>query len=184
MPQYNEVRGQLLGATAVPDVTEKPSGGTKLSRTLLDKVQECGVLVSGWSLFLGTCVPQTITGCLTGEEGHLAFQRILDKVRDESLDVQSVVSLLQLCQDSNPAVKAALSGRKPEDEEVVQPKGRSKPAHPSHWVLCQADAMKFAPVIHFFSGLVIVKWSSHTSFRKLQVKYIQAKFESPFQSPG
>lgn len=47
MPQYNEVRGQLLGATAVPDVTEKPSGGTKLSRTLLDKVQECGVLVSG-----------------------------------------------------------------------------------------------------------------------------------------
>lgn len=53
-------------------------------------------------------------------------------MRDESLDVQSVVSLLQLCQDSNPAVKAALSGRKPEDEEVVQPKGRSKPAHPSH----------------------------------------------------
>lgn len=63
--------------------------------------------------FLGTCVPQTIMGCLEGE-GQSAFQRILDKVRSESLDVQTVVSLLRLYQDSNPAVETALSDREPE----------------------------------------------------------------------
>lgn len=74
-------------------------------------------------------VPQTIMGCLEGKEEHSAFQRILDKVREESLDVQAVVSLLRLYQDSNSAVKTALLGRKPEDVEAVQPKGRGKP-HP------------------------------------------------------
>lgn len=68
-------------------------------------------------------------GCLEGEEGHSAFQRILDKVRDESLDVQTVVSLLKLYQDSNPAVRAALLDRKP-DVDAVQPKGRRKPCPP------------------------------------------------------
>lgn len=63
-------------------------------------------------------------GCLEGEEGHSAFQRILSKVRAKSLDVQTVVSLLRLYQDSNPAVKAALLGRKPEEVAAVQPKGR------------------------------------------------------------
>ena len=69
-------------------------------------------------------------GCLEGEEGRSAFQRILDKVRDESLDVQTVVSLLRLYQDSNPAVKAALSHRKPEDVQAAQPEGRRKPCPP------------------------------------------------------
>lgn len=99
-------------------------------------------------------------GCLTGEGGQSAFRRVLEKVRDESLEVRSVVSLLQLLQDSNPAVKAALLGRKPADVAVVQPKGRSGPVHPRHRVPSLAEAMKFAPVIHFFSGLVIVKWFS------------------------
>ncbi|KAM8788674.1 zinc finger and BTB domain-containing protein 40 [Rhynchonycteris naso] len=69
---------------------------------------------------------ETIMGCLAGEEGHSAFQRILNKVRDESLDVQTVVSLLKLYQDSNPAVKTALLGRKPEDTEAMQPKGSTE----------------------------------------------------------
>ncbi|XP_039087220.1 zinc finger and BTB domain-containing protein 40 isoform X2 [Hyaena hyaena] len=69
---------------------------------------------------------ETIMGCLEGEEGRSAFQRILDKVRDESLDVQTVVSLLRLCQDSSPAVKAALLDREPEDMEAVQPKGSTE----------------------------------------------------------
>ncbi|XP_035948993.2 zinc finger and BTB domain-containing protein 40 isoform X5 [Halichoerus grypus] len=68
---------------------------------------------------------KTIMGCLEGEEGHSAFQRILDKVRDESLDVQTVVSLLKLYQDSNPAVRAALLDRKP-DVDAVQPKGSTE----------------------------------------------------------
>ncbi|ELW68511.1 Zinc finger and BTB domain-containing protein 40 [Tupaia chinensis] len=67
-----------------------------------------------------------IMKCLEDGEGHSAFQRILDKVRDDSLDVQTVVSLLRLYQDSNPAVKTALLHRKPEDVETVQPKGSAE----------------------------------------------------------
>ncbi|XP_062960585.1 zinc finger and BTB domain-containing protein 40 [Cynocephalus volans] len=69
---------------------------------------------------------ETIMECLEGEEGHSAFQRILDKVRDESLDVQTVMSLLRLYQDSSPAIKTALLDRKPEDVETVQPKGNTE----------------------------------------------------------
>ncbi|TKC53087.1 hypothetical protein EI555_014681 [Monodon monoceros] len=68
----------------------------------------------------------TIMGCLVGEEGQSAFQRILDKVRSESLDVQTVVSLLRLFQDSNPAVKTTLLDRQPEAVEAVQPKGSTE----------------------------------------------------------
>ena len=101
-------------------------------------------------LFLGTCVPQTIMGCLEGE-GQSAFQRILDKVRSESLGVQTVVSLLRLYQDSNPAVKTALSDRKLEAVEAVQPKGRRNPIHLSDCILFWEDATKLARVIPFFS---------------------------------
>lgn len=64
--------------------------------------------------------------CLEGKEGPSAFRRILEKVRDGSLDVQAVVYLLRLYQESNPAVKTALLGRPPEDVEAAQPKGRAK----------------------------------------------------------
>ncbi|XP_058160138.1 zinc finger and BTB domain-containing protein 40 isoform X2 [Dasypus novemcinctus] len=66
---------------------------------------------------------ETMMGCLEGEEGHSAFQRILDKVRAGSLDVQTVVSLLRLYQDSNPAVKMALLDGKPAEVQAVQPRG-------------------------------------------------------------
>lgn len=72
--------------------------------------------------------------CLEGKEGHSAFRRILEKVRDGSLDVQAVVYLLRLYQDSNPAVKAALLGRPPEDVEAAQPKGRTNPVRLGHSV--------------------------------------------------
>lgn len=72
-------------------------------------------------------------GCLEGEEGHSAFQRILDKVRDESLDVQTVVSLLRLCQDSNPAVKRALLDGQAKGVDTVRPEGRRKP-RPPEWL--------------------------------------------------
>ncbi|KAM7099354.1 zinc finger and BTB domain-containing protein 40 isoform 2-T9 [Molossus nigricans] len=85
-----------------------------VTQDVLKKLEECSEIKG--------VQKETIRGCLAGE-GHSAFQRILDKVRDESLDVQTVVSLLRLYQDSSPAVKAALLGRKPEDVEAVQPKG-------------------------------------------------------------
>ncbi|XP_021118683.1 zinc finger and BTB domain-containing protein 40 isoform X5 [Heterocephalus glaber] len=66
---------------------------------------------------------EIVMECLEGKGGPAAFQRILEKVRAESLDVQTVVSLLRLYQDSNPAVKTALSGPQPEDAAPVQPKG-------------------------------------------------------------
>ncbi|XP_011935643.1 PREDICTED: zinc finger and BTB domain-containing protein 40 isoform X3 [Cercocebus atys] len=69
---------------------------------------------------------ETVVKCLEGEGGHSAFQRILGKVREGSLDVQTVVSLLRLYQDSNPAVKTALLDRKPEDVDTVQPKGSTE----------------------------------------------------------
>uniref|UniRef100_G3R3E8 Zinc finger and BTB domain containing 40 n=1 Tax=Gorilla gorilla gorilla TaxID=9595 RepID=G3R3E8_GORGO len=69
---------------------------------------------------------EMIVKCFEGEGGHSAFQRILGKVREESLDVQTVVSLLRLYQYSNPAVKTALLDRKPEDVDTVQPKGSTE----------------------------------------------------------
>ncbi|XP_017389972.1 zinc finger and BTB domain-containing protein 40 isoform X1 [Cebus imitator] len=69
---------------------------------------------------------ETIVKCLEGGGERSAFQRILGKVREESLDVQTVVSLLRLYQDSNPAVKTALLDRKPEDVDAVQPKGSTE----------------------------------------------------------
>uniref|UniRef100_A0A8C0WMH5 Zinc finger and BTB domain-containing protein 40 n=1 Tax=Castor canadensis TaxID=51338 RepID=A0A8C0WMH5_CASCN len=46
---------------------------------------------------------EIILECLKGDGGHSAFQRLLNKVRDESLDVQAAVSLLRLCQNSPTA---------------------------------------------------------------------------------
>ncbi|XP_036204762.1 zinc finger and BTB domain-containing protein 40 isoform X4 [Myotis myotis] len=86
-----------------------------VTQDVLKKLEECSEIKG--------IQKETMMGCLVGAEGHSAFQRILDKVRDESLDVPTVVSLLRLYQDSNPAVKTALSGGKPEDGEAVQPRG-------------------------------------------------------------
>ena len=110
--------------------------GIVLLRACLPSPRSVGFLTH---LFLGTCVLQTIMGCLEGE-GQSAFQRILDKVRSESLDVQTVVSLLRLYQDSSPAVKTALLGGKPEAVEAEQPKGRSSPTLPSDGILLWEDA--------------------------------------------
>lgn len=148
--------------------------GAQTAKSLLAESKRVGFLwLAAWSLFLGTCVPQTIKGCLEGEEGQSVFQRILDKVKNESLEVQTVVSLLRMYQDSNPTVKTALLDRKPEDVEAVQPKGRRNHIPPSRTVLFWEDAVTFVPVIHFFSGLVIVKWFSGKFclwFQRLHVK--------------
>ncbi|ELR49466.1 Zinc finger and BTB domain-containing protein 40 [Bos mutus] len=88
-----------------------------ITQDVLKRLEECSEIKD--------VQKQTIMGCLEGE-GQSAFQRILDKVRSESLGVQTVVSLLRLYQDSNPAVKTALSDRKLEAVEAVQPKGSTE----------------------------------------------------------
>lgn len=50
---------------------------------------------------------ETVMECLEAEGGGSAFQRILDKVHDGSLDVQVALSLMRLCQESTPAEKVS-----------------------------------------------------------------------------
>ncbi|XP_054427671.1 zinc finger and BTB domain-containing protein 40 [Pteronotus mesoamericanus] len=88
------------------------------TQDVLTKLEECSEIKG--------VQKEIIMGCLTGEEGHSAFRRILGKVREESLGIASVVSLLRLYQDSKPAVKTALRGRRPGAVEVAQPKGSTE----------------------------------------------------------
>ncbi|XP_032216779.1 zinc finger and BTB domain-containing protein 40 isoform X2 [Mustela erminea] len=89
-----------------------------VTQDVLKRLEECSEIKGAQE--------ETIMGCLEGEEGHSAFQRILDKVKDESLDVQTVVSLLRLCQDSNPAVKRALLDGKAKGVDAVRPEGSTE----------------------------------------------------------
>ncbi|CAO2589615.1 Zinc finger and BTB domain-containing protein 40 [Lemmus lemmus] len=52
---------------------------------------------------------ETIMECLKDDRGGSAFQRIMDKVHDGSLDVQVVLSLMRLYQESTPAEKVSQS---------------------------------------------------------------------------
>ncbi|XP_077007036.1 zinc finger and BTB domain-containing protein 40 [Tamandua tetradactyla] len=88
-----------------------------VTQDVLKRLEECSEIKSPQK--------ETMMECLEGE-GRSAFQRILDKVRNESLNVQSVVSLLKQYQDSNPAVKTALLDTKPADVQAVQPKGSTE----------------------------------------------------------
>ncbi|XP_020838687.1 zinc finger and BTB domain-containing protein 40 [Phascolarctos cinereus] len=70
---------------------------------------------------------EAILECLEAKEGISAFKRILNKVRNnECLDVETVVSLLELFQDSHPEIRAALRKREPEDGENMQLKRSTK----------------------------------------------------------
>ncbi|XP_074162030.1 zinc finger and BTB domain-containing protein 40 [Sminthopsis crassicaudata] len=64
---------------------------------------------------------KAILECLEAKEGISAFKRILSKVRNnECLDVETVVSLLELFQDTHPEIKAALQKQDAEDGENMQ----------------------------------------------------------------
>ncbi|XP_019691921.3 zinc finger and BTB domain-containing protein 40 isoform X1 [Felis catus] len=114
-PEYERKRRQLNFLLENESIF---SDALLVTQDVLKRLEECSEIKGAQE--------ETIMGCLEGEEGRSAFQRILDKVRDESLDVQTVVSLLRLYQDSNPAVKAALSHRKPEDVQAAQPEGSTE----------------------------------------------------------
>ncbi|XP_010593360.1 zinc finger and BTB domain-containing protein 40 isoform X1 [Loxodonta africana] len=113
-PEYERKRYQLDFLLENESIF---SDALSVTQDVLKRLEECSEIKGPQK--------ETMMECLEAEEGHSAFQRILDKVRDESMDVQTVVSLLRLYQDSNPAVKTALLGRKPEDVEAVQPKALS-----------------------------------------------------------
>lgn len=110
--------------------------------------------------------------CLKGDGGHSAFQRLLNKVRDESLDVQAAVSLLRLCQNS-PTAKVSLFTQEQEGMAPVQPKGRWG------WAPWSSEGASFdVPSNDLW-------WLSHRfymSFQKLRVKHTQAEQEATFLS--
>ncbi|XP_027792793.1 zinc finger and BTB domain-containing protein 40 [Marmota flaviventris] len=86
-----------------------------VSQDILKRLEECSEIEGPQK--------EIIMGCFAGEGGHSAFQRILERIRDEILDVQTAVSLLRLFQDSHPAVKMALSAWNPEDAAPARPEG-------------------------------------------------------------
>lgn len=75
------------------------SNAVLLTQDTLKRLEECPEIKGSQK--------QTIMGCLKDEGGGSAFQRILDKVHDGSLDVQVVLSLMRLYQESTPAEKVS-----------------------------------------------------------------------------
>lgn len=102
---------------------------------------------------------QTIIECLTSEGGSSAFQRILDKVHDGSLDVQVALSLVRLYQESTLAEKVS----------QIQPEGR-RAFWPPRW-----PSLELQPVMCIIGGFRIGLLPS----QKLHVKYAQAPCEAP-----
>ncbi|XP_005394798.1 PREDICTED: zinc finger and BTB domain-containing protein 40 isoform X4 [Chinchilla lanigera] len=86
-----------------------------VTQDLLTRLEECPEIKGPQK--------EIVMECLEGKGGDTAFQRILEKIRAGSLDVQTVVSLLRLYQDSNPTIKTALSDPHLEDAAPVHPKG-------------------------------------------------------------
>ncbi|XP_052571786.1 zinc finger and BTB domain-containing protein 40 isoform X4 [Peromyscus californicus insignis] len=75
------------------------SNAVLLTQDTLKRLEECPEIKGSQK--------QTIMGCLKDEGGGSVFQRILDKVHDGSLDVQVVLSLMRLYQESTPAEKVS-----------------------------------------------------------------------------
>ncbi|XP_012976721.1 zinc finger and BTB domain-containing protein 40 isoform X3 [Mesocricetus auratus] len=75
------------------------SNAVLLAQNTLRRLEECSEIKGPQK--------ETIMGCLKDEREGSAFQRLLDKVRDGRLDVQVVLSLMRLCQESMPAEKVS-----------------------------------------------------------------------------
>ncbi|XP_074074285.1 zinc finger and BTB domain-containing protein 40 isoform X2 [Macrotis lagotis] len=84
-----------------------------IAQDVLKRLDECSDIKSPQK--------EAILECLEAKEGISAFRRLLNKVRNnEGLNVETVVSLLELFQDTHPEIKAALQKRDPEDGENMQ----------------------------------------------------------------
>ncbi|XP_027697211.1 zinc finger and BTB domain-containing protein 40 [Vombatus ursinus] len=89
------------------------SEALSVAQDVLKKLDECGDIKSPHK--------EAILECLEAKEGISTFKRILSKVRNnECLDVETVMSLLELFQDTHPEIRAALQKREPEDGENTQ----------------------------------------------------------------
>ncbi|XP_028922331.1 zinc finger and BTB domain-containing protein 40 isoform X2 [Ornithorhynchus anatinus] len=87
-----------------------------ISQDVLKRLDECRTIENPQK--------ETLLECFGAEDGHLVFKKILNKVTDEeSLNVQTVLSLLELFQDTHPEIGAALREREPENRETGSPRG-------------------------------------------------------------
>ncbi|XP_072465326.1 zinc finger and BTB domain-containing protein 40 [Notamacropus eugenii] len=83
-----------------------------VAQDVLKRLEECADIKSPHK--------EALLECLEAKEGISAFKRILSKVRNECLDVETVLSLLELFQDTHPEVKAAFRKQDLEDGENTQ----------------------------------------------------------------
>ncbi|XP_016831737.1 zinc finger and BTB domain-containing protein 40 isoform X2 [Cricetulus griseus] len=75
------------------------SNAVLLTQDILRRLEECSEIKGPQK--------ETIMGCLKDEGEGSAFQRLLDKVQDGSLDVQVALCLMRLYQESMPAEKVS-----------------------------------------------------------------------------
>ncbi|XP_019396899.1 PREDICTED: zinc finger and BTB domain-containing protein 40 [Crocodylus porosus] len=80
---------------------------------VLKRLHECGEL--------DVSQKEALVACLEGAGEQSGFKTLLSKVRDEqSLDAQTVVSMLKLFQDTYPKIKAVLLEREQNSGEILQ----------------------------------------------------------------
>uniref|UniRef100_A0A8C8SCG1 Zinc finger and BTB domain containing 40 n=1 Tax=Pelusios castaneus TaxID=367368 RepID=A0A8C8SCG1_9SAUR len=83
------------------------------TKTVLKRLDECRGIEGSQR--------EMLVSCLEDAEEQSVFKRLLSKVRDEqSLDAETVVSVLELFRNTNPKIKAALLEREQDNGETLQ----------------------------------------------------------------
>ncbi|XP_067422376.1 zinc finger and BTB domain-containing protein 40 [Emydura macquarii macquarii] len=89
------------------------------TKTVLKRLHECKGIEGSQR--------EMLVACLEDAEEQSVFKRLLSKVRDEqSLDAETVVSVLELFQNTNPKIKAALLEREQDSGETLQQTGSTE----------------------------------------------------------
>ncbi|XP_073173337.1 zinc finger and BTB domain-containing protein 40 isoform X5 [Lepidochelys kempii] len=96
------------------------------TKTVLKRLDECrGIEGSQREHF--PVVLQMLVACLEDTKEQSAFKSLLSKVRDEqSLDAETVVSVLKLFRNTHPKIKAALLEREQDSGETLQQTGSTE----------------------------------------------------------
>ncbi|KAM9115893.1 zinc finger and BTB domain-containing protein 40 isoform 5-T7 [Pangshura tecta] len=89
------------------------------TKTVLKRLDECRGIEGSQR--------EMLVACLEDAEEQSAFKRLLSKVRDEqSLDAETVVSVLELFQNTHPKIKTALLEREQDSGEILQQTGSTE----------------------------------------------------------
>ncbi|XP_065277452.1 zinc finger and BTB domain-containing protein 40 [Emys orbicularis] len=89
------------------------------TKTVLKRLDECRGIEGSQR--------ERLVACLEDAEEQSAFKRLLSKVRDEqSLDAETVVSVLELFRNTHPKIKTALLEREQDSGETLQQTGSTE----------------------------------------------------------